>query len=317
MVHVVSVSLGSSRRDVDQTVEILGREIRVERRGTNGDVAAAARLVAELDGRVDAIGLGGIDLFVTWGGRRYSFRDARRMAAGATRTPVVCGAGLKDTLERRAIALLEESVGWRNRRVLMTAAIDRSGMTEALVRHGATVGYGDLAFALGVPILVRSARVEDALIRTLAPIVTQVPISWLYDTGAKQDKGDATTERYARFYAWAEVIAGDWHFIRRYAPADLTGKIVLTNTTTPEDVAFLARRGVARLITTTPRYAGRSLSTNLLEAAFIGIRGRRLERSDYEAILDELAYRPTEIDLAAAPSDRTEGAEATHVAVRR
>ncbi len=300
MVHVVSVSLGSAKRDVDKTVEILGHEVRLERRGTNGSVEGARRLVSELDGRVDAIGLGGLDLFVTWRGRRYFFRDARRIASGATRTPVVCGAGLKDTLERRAVALLDASLGWRGRRVLLSSALDRGGMTEALVEHGATVGYGDLAFGLGVPWLVRSARVQDALIRILAPIATRLPISWLYDTGSKQDRTDETTERYARFYAWAEVIAGDWHFIRRYAPADLTGKIVLTNTTTQGDVAFLTRLGVTRLVTTTPRYDGRSLSTNLLEAAFVGIRGRRLARADYEALLDEFDYRPTELDLRAA-----------------
>jgi hypothetical protein len=300
VIHVVSVSLGSSTRDVDQTVDILGHAVRIERRGTDGDVAAAVRTIASLDGTVDAIGLGGLDLFVTWRGRRYEFREARLMAAAATRTPVVCGAGLKDTLERRAVAHLEGSLGWRGRRVLMVSAIDRGGMTEALLEHGAVVGYGDLAFALGVPHLVTSARTQDVLVRTLAPIVTQLPIRWLYATGTSQERGDATTERYARFYAWADVIAGDWHFIRRYAPADLRGKVVLTNTTTRDDVAFMARRGVARLITTTPRYGGRSLSTNLLEAAFVGIRGRRLERSDYETLLDELDYRPTEATLERA-----------------
>jgi hypothetical protein len=297
MIHVVSVSLGSSRRDVDQTVEMLGHEVHIERRGTDGDVAAAARLIAELDGTVDAIGLGGLDLFLSWRGRRYYFRDARRMAAGAKRTPVVCGAGLKDTLERRAVALLDASVGWRDRRVLITSAVDRSGMTEALATAGAELAYGDLAFGLRVPYLVRSARAFDLLARTLAPVVTKLPISWVYDTGTKQDRGDTTTERYARFYRWAEVIAGDWHFIRRFAPADLAGKAVLTNTTTRDDVAFLSRRGAARLITTTPRYGGRSIATNLLEAAFVGIRGRRLERADFEVLLDEFDYRPTEIDL--------------------
>jgi hypothetical protein len=297
MIHVVSVSLGSARRDVDQTVEILGREVRLERRGTNGDVDAAVRLIRELDGTVDAIGLGGIDLFLTWGGRRYTFAQAQRLARAASTTPVVCGAGLKDTLERRAIAQLETTLGWRGRRVLVVSAVDRGGMTEALVAHGADLAFGDIAFLLGVPWMVRSMRTQNALVRILAPIVTRLPISWIYSTGTKQELG-TTTERYGATYRWAEVVAGDWHLIRRYAPADLRGKVVLTNTTTKDDVAFLAQHGVARLVTTTPRYGGRSLSTNLLEAAFVGIRGRRLTRDDYEALLDELDYRPTETPLA-------------------
>jgi hypothetical protein len=294
--HVVSVSLGSARRDTDQVIELLGQSLRIQRRGVGGDVEAARRLVAELDGAVDAIGLGGIDLFVGWGARRYHFRDALRIASAATRTPVVCGAGLKETLERRAVEALDDTLAWRGRRVLVVSAIDRSGMTEALERFQADVAYGDLAFLLGVPYLIRSRRTLGALARTLLPIVTRLPFSWIYSTGSKQER-TTTTERYRRFYRWAEVIAGDWHILRRFAPADLRGAVILTNTTTLDDVAFLAEHGAARLFTTTPRYGGRSLATNLLEAAFIAIRGRTLSKVDYEALLDELHYVPTEIPL--------------------
>jgi hypothetical protein len=295
--HVVSVSLGSSSRDVDVTVELLGEQVRIERRGTDGDVAAARRLVGELDGVVDAIGLGGIDLFLQWMGRRYHFREARYIAAAATRTPVVCGAGLKDSLERRAVALLDGSVGWRGRRVLVTSAVDRFGMAESLVEHGADVRFGDLMFTLGLPWAIRSMQTLDRVARTIAPALTQLPMKWLYPTGTKQTTS-ATNERFAEHYRWAEVVAGDWHMIRRYAPARLDGLTVFTNTTTRSDVAFLAAAGAARLVTTTPRFEGRSLATNLLEAAFVALRGPDIGRVGYEAILDELDYAPTEVPLA-------------------
>jgi hypothetical protein len=295
--HVVSVSLGSSSRDVDLRVELLGAEVRIQRRGTDGDVAAARRLVGELDGSVDAIGLGGLDLFLQWMGRRYYFREARYIASAATRTPVVCGAGLKDSLERRAVALLDGSIGWRGRRVLLTLSVDRFGMAEALVEHGADVRFGDLMFGLGLPWAIHSMAAVDRVARTLAPTLTKLPVSWLYPTGASQNK-TSTTERFAAHYRWAEVIAGDWHAIRRFAPARLDGVTIFTNTTTKSDVAFLAGAGVERLVTTTPRFEGRSLATNLLEAAFVALRGRDLGRAGYEAILDEMAYAPTEVPLS-------------------
>ncbi len=220
--HVVSVSLGSSARDVDVTVELLGEMVRIQRRGTDGSVAGARDLVAELDGQVDAIGLGGLDLFLQWMGRRYYFREARVIAAAAKRTPVVCGAGLKDTLERRAVALLDDSVGWHGRRVLLTVAVDRFGMAEALALHGADTRFGDLMFALGLPWPIHSMRTLDRVARTLAPPLTKLPVSWLYPTGSKQNE-PATSQRFARHYAWAEVVAGDWHTIRRYAPERLDG----------------------------------------------------------------------------------------------
>ena len=295
-VHVVSVSLGSSSRDVDQTVELLGASVRIQRRGVNGDVEAARRLVAELDGTIDAFGLGGIDLFMQWAGRKYYLREARHIASAAVKTPIVCGAGLKDSLERRAVAALEPVVGWQDRRTLMSLGVDRFGMSEALLQHGADVRFGDVMFGLGVPIPLRTFGQMSVLATLFGPIVTQVPIKWLYPTGSKQDTV-ATNERYVEHYRWADVVAGDWHAIRRYAPARLDGLTILTNTTTKKDVAFLAQAGAARLFTTTPRYDGRTLSTNLLEAAFVALRGPNLGRADYEAILDEMAYAPTEVAL--------------------
>lgn len=295
-VHVVSVSLGSSSRDVDQIVDLLGARVRIQRRGVNGDVEAARRLVAELDGTVDAFGLGGIDLYIQWAGRKYRFREARRIASAAVKTPIVCGAGLKDSLERRAIAALDPVVGWQGRRTLMTLGVDRFGMSEALLQHDADVRFGDMMFGLSVPLALRTFGQMSVLAALLGPIVTQVPFRWLYPTGSKQD-AEATNERYVDHYRWAEVVAGDWHAIRRYAPARLEGLTILTNTTTKRDVAFLTAAGAARLFTTTPRYDGRTLATNLLEAAFVALRGPNLARADYDAILDEMAYAPTEVAL--------------------
>jgi hypothetical protein len=294
--HVVSVSLGSSARDVDLTVDLLGQRVHIERRGTDGSVAAARAMVAALDGEVDAIGLGGMDLYLQWFGRRYYFREARWIASAARRTPVVCGAGLKNTLERRAVAALEGSVGWRGRRVLLSAAVDRFGMAEALDAYGANLRYGDLLFALGIPWLIRSRRTLDVVARLVGPTLTQLPIAWLYPTGKRQNRG-GTSERFAAHYRWAEVVAGDWHLIRRHAPARLEGLTILTNTTTQEDVAFLRAAGAARLVTTTPRFEGRSLATNLLEAAFIALRGPNLGPQGYALVLDELDYAPTEVPL--------------------
>ena len=48
----------------------------------------------------------------------------------------------------------------------------------------------------------------------------------------------------ARSTSWATVIAGDCHYIKRYMPARLDGKVICTNTTTAEDVEQFRRAGV-------------------------------------------------------------------------
>lgn len=280
MKHVVSVSLGSSKRDFSETLELLGQAVTVKRLGTDGDVKRAAALIRELDagrrGSVDAIGLGGLDLYFYVGDRRYTLRQGAQLAAQAKTTPVVCGAGLKGSLERVVVDKLNSKVPLAGKKVLMVSAVDRFGMAEALTQTGARVSFGDLAFALGIPKLIYGVRRLRTLAAVLLPVITKLPISVLYPTGDAQEKGQKPSPFYQRAYGEADVIAGDWHFIRRYLPERLTGKIILTNTTTLGDAELLRQRGAALLVTTTPRLGGRSVATNVLEAAFVAVTGGKL-----------------------------------------
>jgi hypothetical protein len=50
--------LGSSKRDRRVTIKFKDEEILVERVGTDGDVAKARQMYLDLDGKVDAFGVG-------------------------------------------------------------------------------------------------------------------------------------------------------------------------------------------------------------------------------------------------------------------
>ncbi len=75
----VSVSLGRSKRDKSMKVNLNGVEILVERVGTDGDAEKARRMYLELDGKVDAFGVGGVDLYLRLDNREYPLRAARLM----------------------------------------------------------------------------------------------------------------------------------------------------------------------------------------------------------------------------------------------
>lgn len=295
---VVSVSLGSSSRDTTQQLSLLGSTVTITRRGVDGDLAAAERLIGELDGRVAAFGLGGIDLYFLLRDRRYYLRDAMRLARAARLSAVVCGAGLKDSLERKAVADLAASVGWSGRRVLLVSGADRFGMADALTAHGAEVVCGDLMFALGVDVPLKSLAALERAASILLPVLSRVPFRWLYPVGSSQDQ-TPKAGRFDRYYDEAEVIAGDWHFIRKHAPASLAGKTILTNTTTAADVALLKDRGAKTLITTTPRFDSRSIGTNLLEAAFVAVEGAKgeLGRQRYDELIATAGLTPTITEL--------------------
>ncbi len=296
--HVVSVSIGSSKRNsrAEIYVESLGETFVLERIGTDGSWEKAIELVRELDGKVDAFGLGGADLYVYAGNRRYTFRDAQRMADAARKTPMLDGSGLKHTLERHAVRLLDKEIGWNNKKVLVPSAVDRFGLAEALDEAGARVLYGDLIFGLGLPIPLYRLSLLQKIAYLLLPIITQLPFQWLYPTGEKQEK--QVKDWRQRYFEWADVIAGDWHFMRRFMPENMQGKIILTNTTTPDDLEFMRARGVAKLITTTPRLDGRSFGTNVMEAFIVAVAGKYpLSEADYLEYIEKLNLKPEVTEL--------------------
>ncbi len=303
MKRVVSVSLGSSSRDHATEVTLLGERFAVSREGTNGSLKAALARVGELDGTVDAIGLGGIDVYLYAGSKRFAVRDGVKLLEAAKITPIADGSGLKNTLEREAVAFMQRELGivLAGTRVLMVSALDRFGMAQALVAAGADVLFGDFIFALDLDKPVREIAEFEALAERYLPDACKLPFQFFYPTGAKQDRPPVS--KYPQYYDEAEIIAGDFHFLRAFMPARLDGKTVLTNTLTARDIAELRERGVARLITTTPDFNGRSFGTNVIEAALLAILGKRadmLTEADYAEVLSRLALRPRVVDLVTA-----------------
>jgi hypothetical protein len=291
--RAVSISLGSSTRDKQVIVTLGGERIVVERIGTDGDVEQARQLFTELDGQVDALGVGGVDLYLRFQGREYPLHAALKLVKNVRQTPVVDGRGLKHTLERRVFELAAEELrGVSHFRCgFVPVAVDRQGLAEAVMEVCEEAVFGDLMFALGVPIALRGPKQYRLVARLMLPLVSHFPISMLF----YGSKGCEPEPKYERYWNEADLIAGDFLFMRKYMPEDLTGKTVVTNTTTPENVELLRERGVKMVITTTPRYAGRSFGTNVTEAmltAYAG-RGRPLTDAELNALIDELGLRPT------------------------
>ena len=300
MKKIVSVSLGSSTRDHRAVVNLLGEEFDISRIGLDGKLDAAIAKVKELDGKVDAIGLGGIDVYLYAGSKRFALRDGVRLLEAAKITPTVDGSGLKNTLEREAIRFMRADMGvnFAGKKVLMVSALDRFGMAQSLVEAGADVLFGDFIFALDLDKPVRGLHEFEELAEKYLPDACKLPFQFFYPTGKKQDK--PPEPKYPQYYEEAEIIAGDFHFMRQFMPDRLDGKIVLTNTVTPGNIDELRTRGVKTLITTTPDFQGRSFGTNVIEAALLAMLGKKwadVTATDYERVLHELHFQPRVVEL--------------------
>lgn len=293
MKRVVSVSLGSRSRDHKAVLNLLGKEIQVERIGTDGDVAEAKRLFEALDGQVDCFGVGGAILGMEIRGRRYDFHHVHRVLEGVRQTPFVDGEGIKNVIERRMLQYVEGEIGAEipEKKGLVVSGVDRFGLAQSFVDAGYQMVFGDLMFVFGLPIPVRSIGGLVTLMRIIGPLATRLPMSVLYPTGNKED---VIIPKFERYYRWATVIGGDCNYIRRHLPERMAGKVIVTNTTTASDVQIFAQRGVTYLATSTPRLGTRSFGTNVLEAALVALagKGRPLTHKEIEGYVQTLGLHP-------------------------
>lgn len=295
MLHVVSVSLGSSARDHRAELKLLGQRILVERRGTDGNLHQAEKLLKELDGQVDVLSLGGLNIYLFVGSRRYVLRDGRRLARAVRHTPLVDGSGIKEVWEPYVVEYARQKIGWpqRGQKVLFASALDRWPLAAAFAQSGCQLMIGDALFALGLPLVFSSLDSFAAVARFSLPLFCCLPIVFLYPTGKKQEK---SRPRFAAFYRKADILAGDFHFLRRYFPQNLEGKAIFTSTLTGRDVEELARRKVRWLVTVAPEMEGRWFGANVLEAICAALlKSRRVKE------IKPSLYRPLLLEAGLAP----------------
>ena len=290
MKRAVSISLGSSKRNKSVTIKFKDQEILVERIGTDGDIPKARQMYLDLDGKVDAFGVGGVDLYLRLDDREYPLHAALKLVQGVTKTPLCDGRGLKHTLERRVFELAKPQLGDVHfKQAFVPVAVDRLGLAEAASDVSERIVFGDLMVALGVPIPVYGVPAFKRVARVMLPIVSWFPMSMLFygSSGAEQEP------KYVKYFEGSDLIAGDFLFMRKYMPLEMSGKTVVTNTTTEENIELLRSRGVKTVITTTPRYEGRSFGTNMMEAALTAYagKGRNLTDEELNGLIDELGLR--------------------------
>lgn len=282
--EVVSVSLGDPRFDSATSLTLAGERYRLRRIGTGGDLQRAARLIRDLDGKVAALGLGGVNRTLVFGHRRYSLPPGEFLARQARMTPIADGSGWKAAVEP---ALVTELAGrgfpFAGRVGLVTSVLDRFWLARALIDAGCRVRCGDPYYALRFPFVFPSLASFSPVAMIAVPFLRRLPLGWLYPLGKSQRRVGHGSRR---LLAGVDILLGDFHLMRRFLPADLSGKSIIASTLDPGDRRLLAERGLACLISLSPPLAGRSFGANLWEALAVAAFGRRpadLRGEDYIA----------------------------------
>jgi predicted amino acid dehydrogenase len=245
-------------------------DIRVRRFGADGDAQRARELVRQFDGVADAVGLSGMNIRFAVGHRTYVHRQIEEIASVAHKTPVVDGVHLKGTLERWAIVqVAKEHPGiFSHKRVFVVSGIDRYAMAQVLSTYTPQILFGDPIFHLNLPFALRSFKQLERYADLVLPFLCRAPYGKLRPVSQEQE---LRTPRGTRYFDQADIIAGDFAYVRSYAPDNLRGKTIIANALSADDLQDLQERGVESVITITPPLDNEHpfIGTNVIEAIFV------------------------------------------------
>jgi hypothetical protein len=260
----ISCSLGSENRNYHFRLRFLGKEYHLCRVGVK-NLEEMRGFFLKFDSTAGAFGIGGCDLGIRIGKNEslYHFHDVKRACEVIKVAPYDDGYALKRIIEPSAVKVAAEYLGDNEKHCLIPVGCERWPLVRACQQAGLEVRVGDPAFALGIGGIISPSALEF-IVPVLMPIAGRLPFEWLYPTGDDQDKRD--TLKFKDAFDWADLIAGDFHYLGKYAPEKLSGKVILTNTTTVENREFLKKAGVKVLVTTTPKIGERTPGTNALWA---------------------------------------------------
>ncbi len=283
-----------------ETVRFLDQELQIERIGCGGDPNRAQTIIADYDGRVDAIGLEGLPARLELGSAEIEHTVGVQLPTAAKTTHVVDGRGIRAGLERWGVILADRAEPgiFAHKRVLMVPGVNHTGLAQALRRRTDHVRYADPVVYFGLPHLPgigRQITLDQAAPRTLSRLC-DTPFRRIYP-----QPGEPGHERISEPFEWANVLAGDSGAIRRYAPDKLQHKTIVVEWATEEDSADFQQRGASILVTMMPALDGGLLgrwSAATVEAALVALR------ADPDAALTEDTYLDMLADIDWTPTIR-------------
>ena len=127
------------------TASFLGQTIEIHRLGTGGDPDRAGALIAQYDGKVDAIALEGFAAQLKLGTESRVHAIGAALKSATAHTPLVDGSGVRDGLERWAVMLADRAQPgiFAEKIILMTPGLNHAGLIDELNKHSRTIRYAD------------------------------------------------------------------------------------------------------------------------------------------------------------------------------
>jgi predicted amino acid dehydrogenase len=293
MKKVVSVTMGSSKKDFSFETDFLGQRFKVQRLGADKDSKKAWELLRRQQANADAIGLGEVADHCHVGTTTIVNRETQKLLKVVTRVPVTTGAKLRRLLQVRAVRHVQKELGsyFNNNLVLFLSGMRNYEIAVALSDYTQNLSFADPVFQAGSPVLLGSLAQLELYAKGNEMVSGQKPWRML-----EKSLASLKNMRVANAVGKAHVIVGNYDEIRAVGSlANLHGKTLITSAVDDEQLTFYKQCKVNLVIDVSPKLFDRVVGISTLEAMILA----KLERSadeladeEFEEIIDELDLKP-------------------------
>ncbi len=293
MKNVIGISLGAKSQDFAFVTRFLGTELHVQRVGTDGDAAQAAKLLRHWGKKADAIGLGLVKDSDGRGAPQKLAATEARLRRQKTQAPLSTGARLTDIFLEWALRHAQTTLGhyFDNTRVLFFSGIGNYKLAMSMAEYTGNLQFADPLLQLGIPKLLTSIDALNLYASGAHYVTDWVPPQMLPGPLVKQ------WSRYVlrKALATATVVVAPVHELDDFDAEELAGKTIITTTVNPARLARFRDKGVHLVLDGAPQVEGHSVDPALLDAMIMAATGKApddLLEDDYLEILDSQALEP-------------------------
>ncbi|MCX7150182.1 MAG: hypothetical protein NTY05_12365 [Rhodocyclales bacterium] len=293
MKKVVTVTLGSSKKDFEFKTRFLGQEFSVRRLGADQDSSKAWELMRRQQANADAIALSDMVDHYHVGLRTVVNKKSQRLMQVVTRVPVTTGASLRRLLQVRAIRYVQKELGnyFNNNLVLFLSGMRNYDMAVALSDYTKNLSFADPVFQAGSPLLLSSLDQLELYAKGKELIPDIVPGKFL-----KSVLSTLKNKIVASAVAKSHVIVGTFREIQAVSSGgNLAGKTLITSAIDDEALAFFTRHKVNLVVDVSPKLFDRVVGISTITAMILAATGKpeaELSDHDFEEIINELDIKP-------------------------
>ncbi len=293
MKKVVTVTLGSSKKDFEFKTKFLGQEFSVRRFGADKDSTKAWEMLRRQQANADVIALSDMPDHYHVGLRTIINKKSQHLLQVVTRVPVTTGASLRRLLQVRAVRHVQKELGnyFNNNLVLFLSGMRNYDMAVALSDYTRNLSFADPVFHAASPVLLGSLDQLELFAKGKELLPEGLPGDFL-----KGVLGTLKNKIVANAVDKSQVIVGTFREIQAVASGrNLEGKTLITSAVDDEAFAFFAKHKVNLAVDVTPKLFDQVVGISTITAMILAATGKaesELTDHDFEEILHELDIKP-------------------------